>query len=125
VLIEKKPFLGRHNGKLYGDYLYPDATFSTKIKRCECRTTELLIDPLGDVWQCHYHLYNKWAGGDSKPVGNMLDPEFSMDALAEFRTCDSYGKCIGCDVKIKNNRHQSLLHEGKPHTSVEIRNIRK
>src|SRR5581483_8476035 len=130
VMFEVKPFLGMHDGKLYGDYMYPHSTdlverglHPTSLK-CECRTTELLIDPVGDVWDCHYHLYQAWLGRrEYRPVGNMLDPAFSMDKLAEFHACNDYGKCVGCDTKIKNNRFMSLM-QGKPHTSVEIRNIR-
>ena len=63
VLFEVKPFLGVHDGKLYGDYLYPHSTdlISRELYPhtldCECRTTELLIDPVGNVWDCHFHLY--------------------------------------------------------------------
>ena len=47
----------------------------------------------------------------------------SMDALGEFRACPHYGRCIGCDTKVKNNRFQSLDDLNIAHTSVEIRNI--
>ena len=156
VPFETKEFLGVHDGRLYGHYLYP---FSTDLMqrgindvtlRCECRTTELLIDPLGFVWGCHYYLYHCWshggpihefaeleqagyryrlegerifAGQQIAPVGHLLDPDFAMDTLAEFRACDQYGKCIGCDTKIKNDRFQSFYDRGVPHTSVQIRNI--
>ncbi len=130
VMFEVKPFLGVHDGKLYGDYLYPHSTdlvergIHGKTLNCECRTTELLIDPVGDVWDCHYHLYQAWLGHhEYKPVGNMLDPAFSMGRLADFHACGDYGKCIGCDTKIKNNRFQSLYFEGEAHTSVKIRNV--
>jgi hypothetical protein len=130
VMFETKPFLGVHDGKLYGDYLYPHSTdlvergFHHTTLDCQCRTTELLIDPLGDVWDCHYHLYQAWLGHrEYRAVGNMLDPNFSMDKLANFHPCGDYGKCVGCDTKIKNNRFQSLLLEGMPHTSVQIRNV--
>lgn len=130
VLFTEKPFLGVHNGILYGDYLYPHSTdliergIHHETLQCECRTKELLIDPVGDVWDCHYHLYQHWLGrGDYKPVGNMLDPEFSMERLAEFRPCNDYGRCIGCDTKRKNNRFMDLEFKQKAHTSCEIRNI--
>jgi len=64
-----------------------------------CRTTELLIDPGGDVFRCHRDLYS----GET-PIGNILDPEFYIDE--GFRECDSYGFCNPCDVKLKTNRFQ-------------------
>ena len=33
---------------------------------CECRTTELLLDPLGFVWGCHFYLYQNWEHGGPK-----------------------------------------------------------
>lgn len=156
VPFECKEFLGIHDGKLYGNYLYPLSTdllarnFSSETLACECHTTELLIDPLGFVWGCHFHLYSTWSGGGphsefralesldfryagnedrvfaegkAQPVGHMLDAAFSMDELEVFRTCYDYGRCIGCDTKIKNDRFQSYDDRGIPHTSVLIRNI--
>jgi len=156
VPFESKEFLGVHDGKLYGHYLYP---FSTNLVAsgiypstlsCECRTTELLLDPLGFVWGCHFYLYQSWlVGGPVKefeeleaqgfryseygarifanhnlvPVGHLLDPDFSMSDLEEFRSCHHYGRCIGCDTKIKNDRFQSYYDQGIAHTSVKIRNI--
>lgn len=156
VPFETKEFLGVDEGKLHGHYLYP---FSTDLiasgihphtLSCECHTTELLLDPLGFVWGCHYYLYQSWveggplkafaaleaqdfrftelgaaifAGQKQVPIGHMLDPEFSMAALEVFRTCHDYGRCIGCDTKIKNNRFQSYYDQGVAHTSVKIRNI--
>lgn len=156
VPFETKEFLGIHEGELYGHYLYP---FSTNLiasgahanaLSCECRTTELLIDPLGFVWGCHFYLYQSWvAGGPARefeeletqdfrysefgkkifaghnltPIGHMLDPDFSMSDLEAFRTCHHYGHCIGCDTKIKNDRFQNYYDHGVAHTSVNIRNI--
>jgi hypothetical protein len=152
--IETKEFLGVHNGKLYGSYRYPYSTnlleagiYPDSLK-CECRTTELLIDPLGFVWGCHFYLYEAWKQGiveqefslfrerryrfDTKkdflgrsvrPIGHILDPEFSMEELNTFRPCTHYGRCIGCDTKVKNNRFQSLDDRNIAHTSVVIRNI--
>lgn len=156
VPFETKEFLGVHDGELHGHYLYP---FSTDLiarnihphtLSCECRTTELLIDPLGFVWGCHFYLYQSWiAGGPVKefeeletlnfrysenaaklfanhsltPIGHLLDPDFSMADLEVFRPCRHYGRCIGCDTKVKNDRFQSYYNQGIPHTSVMIRNI--
>lgn len=157
VPFETKEFLGVHDGRLYGHYLYPFSTdliargIAAETLECECRTTELLLDPLGFVWGCHYYLYTSWESGGPKqefaelaardfrltrcadeifapdrlrPVGHLLDPEFTMAALAEYRACDHYGRCIGCDTKIKNDRFQSYYDRGIPHTSVQMRNIR-
>lgn len=155
--FEGKEFLGVEDDELHGHYLYPHSTdlvsrgiHPTPLS-CECRTTELLIDPMGFVWGCHFYLYESWrkgglveqfaqlqasayryksvgarlfSGKPLTPVGHILDPEFSMDDLTPYRTCNQYGKCIGCDTKIKNNRFQSYFDQGLPHTSVQIRNIR-
>jgi len=156
VPFETKEFLGIHEGRLYGHYLYP---FSTDLIAngihpdtlgCECRTTELLLDPLGFVWGCHFYLYQRWiAGGPVKefeeleaqgfrysesgarifanndwaPIGHLLDPDFSMADLEVFRPCQHYGRCVGCDTKVKNDRFQSYYDQGIAHTSVMIRNI--
>jgi organic radical activating enzyme len=118
-------------GSLYGDYAYPHSTdlvargFHPVGLDCECRTTELLIDPLGFVWDCHFHLYDHWLGNKKyQPLGNMLDPSFNLDVLKKWHPCSDYGKCIGCDTKVKNNRFQNLMFRGIPHTSVEIKNIK-
>lgn len=156
VPFETKEFLGMDEGKLYGTYLYP---FSTNLLAggtyhrplsCECRTSEILVDPLGFVWRCHFYLYEAWKrrevadefgrlelldyryrenrsrlfdGKPLRPVGHLLDPDFSFADLRTFQPCHHYGRCIGCDTKVKNNRFQSLEDMGQPHTSVEIRNI--
>ncbi|HEY3327329.1 MAG TPA: radical SAM protein [Novimethylophilus sp.] len=156
VPFETKEFLGLYNGHLHGAYLYPFSTHLTAAGihphtlSCECRTSELLMDPLGFVWGCHFYLYEAWKAGTAarefpalkainysyqenfaqffagqaiKPIGHMLDPEFTMDSLRQFRSCHFYGRCIGCDTKVKNNRFQSLDDMSIAHTSVEVRNI--
>ncbi|WP_263768669.1 hypothetical protein [Propionivibrio soli] len=156
VPFEGKEFLGVHEGRLYGHYLYPYSTdlvargIYPRTLKCECRTTELLVDPLGFVWGCHFFLYESWVqGGPLKefealeamqfrfrergeglfsgrsmaPVGHLLDPAFAMSDLEIFRPCTHYGRCVGCDTKIKNDRFQSFYDKQIPHTSVMIRNI--
>lgn len=156
IHFEKKEFLGEYKGALYGSYKYPYSTNLvssgawSETLSCECRTTELLLDPLGFAWGCHYHLYDAWLGDGprnaykilfeagydfdgcleemfadnaARPIGHILDPGFMLEGLAEFHACHDYGKCIGCDTKIKNNRFQSLDDRNSAHTSVEIRNI--
>jgi hypothetical protein len=156
VPFETKEFLGVDEGKLHGHYLYPFSTdliasgIHPSTLSCECRTTELLLDPLGFVWGCHYYLYQSWveggpvrefealegkefsftewgakifAGQKLIPIGHILDADFSMADMEVFHRCDHYGRCIGCDTKVKNNRFQSYYDQGVAHTSVKIRNI--
>ncbi|MBN1844263.1 MAG: radical SAM protein [Sedimentisphaerales bacterium] len=104
-----KEFLGFHRGKLHGHYRYPQACSLKETRRVECRTTELLIGPGGDIYRCHHDLYE-----NMPPVGHLLDPAYRM--RAGFLPCAAYGRCNPCDVKIKTNRLQQFGH-----TSVEIR----
>jgi len=157
VPFETKEFLGVDKGKLYGHYLYPFSTdlltrhIYTETLKAECKTSELLLDPLGFVWGCHYYLYENWKKGgpladfeilesahfnyksieselfvenNIRPVGHLLDPHFTLDDLNIYRSCSHYGRCIGCDTKVKNDRYQSYENKGKAHTSVSIRNIK-
>ncbi len=110
VDFRTKEFLGMHDGRLYGSYHYPEAVGAARTRRVECRTTEILIAPDGDVHRCHRDLYE---GAD--PVGNILDP--GMESIAfPFRPCDHYGSCNPCDVKLKTNRFQEFGY-----CAVEIR----
>lgn len=110
-----KEFLGEWDGKLYGMYKYEGSVLGGEMKSCECRTTELIVDPAGYVYRCHADLYKKRA-----PVAHILDDDFSAESLGIFRACGNYGGCNPCDVKVKTNRFQVFGH-----TSVEIRNIRE
>lgn len=103
-----KEFLGTYEGKLHGTYAYPGSVFADVLKSCLCKTSELLIDPFGDIFRCHHDLYNR-----INPVGNLLDPEFEIKD--EHRPCDYFGKCNPCDVKLKTNYLQEYGH-----TSVDI-----
>jgi hypothetical protein len=104
-----KEFLGIYHGRKYGTYRYHNAVDNSNPCQVECRTTELLIDPAGNIHRCHSDLY---AG--RLPIGNLLDPGFRIDE--SFRSCDHFGCCNPCDVKSKTNRFQEFGH-----TSVEIR----
>ncbi|MCL5062029.1 MAG: radical SAM protein [Nitrospirae bacterium] len=108
-----KEFLGEWDGKLYGTFKYEGAVCGNKMKYCECRTTEIIVDPAGYIYKCHSELYN-----GRNPFANILDEGFNEDAVDEFRSCHFYGDCNPCDVKVKTNRFQIFGH-----TSVEIRNI--
>lgn len=97
-----KGFLGWYKDKLYGDYKYPEA-MDGKTKKCHCKTTELLIDPQGDIYRCHRDLY----AGEGK-IGNILDTE--PPKLGEVLPCKNMGMCNPCDIRIKYNRYQQPGH---------------
>jgi hypothetical protein len=103
-----KEFLGFADGKLYGQYKYPQACMMQQRRKVLCRTTELLIGPSGDFYRCHHDLYSR-----STPIGHLLDPAFEMGG--KFRMCENFGWCNPCDIKVKTNRLQQFGH-----TSVEI-----
>lgn len=150
VPVFVKDFLGVGDGELYGQYAFPYSTdlisrnLHETTLECECKTTELLIDPLGFVWRCHYYLYHAWekktplplfarleaAGFDYaavepeepiRPIGHMLDRAFAIRELETFRPCSEYGRCIGCDTKFKKDR---FGNENSYRTSVIIKNIK-
>lgn len=103
-----KEFLGVYKGEVHGHYKYANASFSDTLKTVSCKTSELLIAPDGQFYRCHHDLYNAY-----KPLGSLLDENIIISAA--FSSCDKYGRCNPCDVKIKNNRFQEWGH-----TSVEI-----
>lgn len=108
-----KEFLGEHNGVMCGTFKYDDCVTGQTLKQCECRTSEIIVDPSGYVYKCHADLY-----GGRNPVAHILDTNFNEDSIDVFRACSYYGTCNPCDVKVKTNRFQIFGH-----TSVEIRNI--
>lgn len=106
-----KEFLGEHDGIMYGSFKYDESVNAQNIKHCECRTTEIIVDPAGYVFRCHADLYK-----GRNPVAHILDDDFNEDRLDEFKPCSHFGTCNPCDVKLKTNRYQVFGH-----TSVEIR----
>jgi uncharacterized Fe-S cluster-containing radical SAM superfamily protein len=108
-----KEFLGEHDGTMYGTFKYEGCVAGEILRRCECRTTEIIVDPSGNVFKCHADLYHA-----RDPIAHILDADFSEDTIDEFRACESYGDCNPCDVKVKTNRFQVFGH-----TSVEIVNV--
>lgn len=106
-----KEFLGPHGGIEHGTIRYNDSVNSNQLRFCECRTSELLISPDGNIFRCHSDLY-----ANRLPVAHVLNQ--STPLLGKFIPCAVYGRCNSCDVKIKNNRHQ--IHG---HSSVAIKNI--
>ena len=111
IKFKSKEFLGKLDGKVYGNYHYKDAVFNPTPRTVECKTSELLISPEGFVYRCHHDLYNK-----KSPIGDILSPNFTIED--NFTTCEYFGKCNPCDVKLKNNRFQDFGH-----CSVEINEI--
>jgi MoaA/NifB/PqqE/SkfB family radical SAM enzyme len=107
-----KEFLGVLNGKVRGIYFYPQAVYNVKKKKCLCRTSELILDPDGDVFRCHRDLYR---GCNS--IGNLLDDSFKIRDI--FRSCCNFGDCNPCDIKIKTNRFQISGHH-----AIEIKSIK-
>ncbi|MDD2752187.1 MAG: radical SAM protein [Candidatus Omnitrophica bacterium] len=110
-----KEFLGEHNGELHGTFRYADSVLGASLKTCECKTTEIIVDPVGYVYRCHADLYN-----GRNHIAHILEENFTEASLDSFRECSFFGDCNPCDVKVKTNRMQIFGH-----TSVEIRNIGK
>ena len=110
-----KEFLGDWKGHLYGNFRYPGSVSGEELRYCECKTTELLVDPGGYIYRCHSDLYK-----GRTPIAHILDESFSMEEIETFRPCYCYGDCNPCDVKVKTNRFQIFGH-----TSVYIRNIKQ
>ncbi|MDP6525412.1 MAG: radical SAM protein [Kiritimatiellia bacterium] len=102
-----KDFLGYHDGQRHGVYKYEEA-LSGEASSVECRTSELIIGPSGDVFRCHADLYQGRA-----VIGHICDELFDIEDV--FRQCGCFGLCNPCDVKTKTNRYQEFGH-----TSVEI-----
>lgn len=92
----------------HGTYKYPEAIDGIK-KTVDCRPSELLISPNGDIYCCHANLY---AGIGH--IGHILDEEVRIQE--DFSRCDHCGLCNPCDIKLKTNRLQE-----SGHCSVEIR----
>jgi hypothetical protein len=108
-----KEFLGTYENALHGSFKYEGCVAGGALKRCECRTSEIIVDPSGLVYKCHSDLYR-----GRNPTAHILDADFNEDSLDVFRACEFYGDCNPCDVKVKTNRLQIFGH-----TSVEIRDI--
>ena len=107
-----KEFLGPHQGINYGTMRYPNAVNAKELRSCDCRTSELLIDPGGYIYRCHSDLY-----ANRLSIGHILDVD-PPASLGAWMPCQVYGKCNSCDIKVKNNRFQQFGH-----SSVEIKNI--
>lgn len=107
--FRRKEFLGSHQGVLHGRYTYAGAVDGPRLSTVECRTSELLIGPSGELYRCHSDLY-----GARASYGHILATDLVV--ADRFRPCGRYGACNPCDVKTKTDRFQQFGH-----TSVEIR----
>ncbi|MFC1682211.1 radical SAM/SPASM domain-containing protein [Nanoarchaeota archaeon] len=110
ILFRVKDFTGEYKNQLYGDYSKYPQSVNSLLKNCLCKTSELLIGPDGNTYRCHRDLFK-----EENSIGNITHPEFQVQDI--FRTCNKYGECHPCDVKVKTNHKQQLGH-----TSVEIKN---
>jgi hypothetical protein len=102
IELRKKEFLGEWNGRRYGNFLYRNAACG-KIMHIpvKCSNTVVPIAPDGSIYRCHSDLYFRRSEGI---LGSILDDGFSFPKTP--LSCDNYGLCNECDVKIKTNRFQ-------------------
>lgn len=98
-----KPFLGRYNGALYGQYTHPEACAGGVSRTCECAPSELLIAPDGSIHRCHTYCYNRL-----EPLASIYDAHITL--TDDFKACRLFGRCNPCDIKVKNNRFQQFGH---------------
>lgn len=107
-----KDFTGSYNNQIYGNYSkHPRAAFESETKKCLCKTSELLIGTNLDVYRCHRDLYS-----EQNSAGNLRNSNFKINT--EFHSCNNYGNCHPCDVKVKTDYKQELGY-----TSVDIKDI--
>ena len=110
VDFRTKPFLGVHNGTLYGRYrhLGRGSLDRTRTRDVMCRTTDFLCGPDGGIYRCHHDLYCGAAG-----IADINNPQPAF--AGGYRKCSEFGLCEYCDLKVKNNRFQNFGH-----TTVDI-----
>ncbi len=122
ISFRPKSFIGVYGGKdnldrefaiTHGNSSrYPEAVSSEKNLECMCKTSNLLINPCGEVYKCQRDLLLS-----ENPVGNLLNSSFQIEDI--FRHCNKYGECHPCDVKVKTNNKEELGT-----TLVEIRDVK-
>lgn len=94
-----KPFLGYLDGTLYGQYAYEDSCSRRFMKNVNCRSSVLLVDPLGDIYRCHSDMFS---GNNKGWLGSLFEPD---EHISPRETgCDNYGFCHPCDTQIKFDR---------------------
>ncbi len=102
VELRPKEFLGEYSGKDYGSLLYPNAACGKKQgRKVLCKNTVVPIAPDGNIYRCHSDLY---FNRKELALGNILDDD--MRFIENHMSCDNYGLCNECDVKIKTNHYQ-------------------
>lgn len=106
-----KEYMGEFDNQMFGYYKYKDA-IAGPLKTMECRTSELLIDPGGNMYKCHRDLYVI-----EHSIGNIIDKD---PIEFKYRMCNNYGRCNPCDVKSKVNA--KLTHS---RCSVEIKSVQE
>jgi hypothetical protein len=100
-----KPFLGFYGGQLHppDGYLFEEGVSRTVSRKCQCRTTEILVAPDGAMFRCHADLY-----ANVNPVAHVDNPAEAFEF--KYRPCDRFGQCNPCDLKVKNNRQEQFGH---------------
>ncbi len=112
VELRSKEFLGEWEGNTYGTYLYDDASSGKRAgRKVMCRNTVVPIGPDGSVYRCHSDLY---FNRKELAIGNITDEVFAIPPM--HLSCENYGLCSECDVKVKTNHFQ--VHG---YTSVDIK----
>ncbi len=99
VMLRKQEFLGRCNGRIYGNFLYKDAA-EGKLKGTEIlyKNTALPIGPDGNIYRCHADLH---LNRINMALGNILDENF------EFPDSNLYDENYSeCGVKVQANHNQ-------------------
>lgn len=94
-----KPFLGYLDGTLYGQFKYVGSCEMKSKKNVKCLTTQLLIDPIGDIYRCYGDLFRQNPEG---VLGNLFERE--VDLRMRHTDCNNFGFCHPCDVQIKLDR---------------------
>ncbi len=111
-IYEGNDDLGRPFSITYGDYSkYPGAIFGKKSLNSMCKTSDLLINPEGDIYRCQRDILLT-----ENSIGNLLNSNFQLSN--KFRPCHNYGQCHPCDVKVRTDYKQKFGHTG-----VEIKDI--
>ena len=113
IEFRTKAFLGAYQGKMYGEYKYPEACQGKGVLRENvwCRNTVFPIGPDGSIYKCHADLY---AVRSHLALGNIRDE--ALQLKHQHRACSFYGLCSPCDIKVKTNHLQQFGY-----TSVDIR----
>lgn len=86
--------LGEYKGRTYGNLRYP---LTKRPRTVQCKTSQLLIAPDGNIHRCYRDLY----AGENK-LGNLLDKGLEIDV--KFQGCVNGGHCNPQDIEMKNGK---------------------